>query len=168
MAVNQHPHFLAPPAHLVPLPVLHRLSSSWLYIPAPSFSVHPTLLFVPPPPPPPPLPPWLWVPVCLYVTSVKLSGGQAKVNSPAPGSGVMGGRDVFPQEPRDPLRLLAGAREGLQGKMIPKVAPHKNTHCPVHLFTSLDLLFHVSFPSSRIIVVFCFSCPSASVCLCVL
>lgn len=77
--------------------------------------------------------------MCLYVTSVKLSGSRAKVNSPALGSGVMGGRDVFPQEPRDPRRLLAGAREGQRGKTIPSVAPHKNTHQLVSFFSFFSI-----------------------------
>lgn len=84
-----------------------------------------------------PLPLWLRVPVCLYVTSVKLSGSQAKVNSPALGSGVTGSRDVFPQEPRDPWRLQAGAREGLRGEDDPLSCPPQE-HWLVSLFSSLS------------------------------
>lgn len=89
-----------------------------------------------------PLPLWLRVPVCLYVTSVKLSGSQAKVNSPALGSGVTGSQDVFPQEPRDPWRLRAGAREGPGGEDDPLSCPPQEQRL-LYFFLSISIF---SFP----------------------
>lgn len=64
------------------------------------------------------------MPVCNIGKAVR-QPGQGK--QPSAGFRGDGGRDVFPQEPGDPRRLLAGAREGPRGKTIPSVAPHKNT-----------------------------------------
>lgn len=71
--------------------------------------------------------------MCLYVTSVKLSDSWAKVNSPALGQGWWRPR-CFPQEPRDPRRLLAGARGGLREEDDP-------LSCPPEEHTSAGLSF---------------------------
>lgn len=83
--------------------------------------------------------------MCLYVTSVKLSGSQAKVNSPALGSGVMGAKMFFLRNPGTPGGFWLGPVRSRGGKTIPSVAPHKNTHWPVSLLYSLSLDLHLLF-----------------------
>lgn len=70
---------------------------------------------------------WVRVPVCLYVTSVKLSGGQAKVNSPALGSGVTEA-EMFSSGTQGPPKA-SGWSQGWadRGRWSPPLPPHKNT-----------------------------------------
>lgn len=101
------------------------------------------------------------VPVCNISKAVRRPG-QGK--QPSAGFRGDGGRDVFPQEPRDPRRLLAGAREGPRGEDDPLSCPPQE-HTPASLFspsisisslllcvsfllTSLSLWFYLSLSAS--------------------
>lgn len=92
--------------------------------------------------------------MCLYVTSVKLSGSRAKVNSPALGSGVMGAEMFFLRNPGTPEGFWLGPRRGRRGKTIPSVAPHKNTHQPFFFFPFFpkSSLIHALSPSFLFVV----------------
>lgn len=100
------------------------------------------------------LPLWLGVPVCLYVTSVKLSGSQAKVNSPAPGSGVMGAEMFFLRNQGTPGGFWLGPGRGQGGEDDPLSCPPKE-----RTLTSLSFFLFQSWSSA-----FCHFPPHRSVC----
>lgn len=130
---------------------LHPLSSSLVCLTSP-FLIYPSLFFLLSPcVPAPSLTQGPCVPVCNISKAVR-QPGQGK--QPSTGFRGDGGRDVFPQEPRDPWRLLAGAREGPRGgRWSPKLPP-KRTHTNQFIFFSLP------------VVIFCLlSLSSSSLCL---
>lgn len=130
---------------------LHPLSSSLVCLTSP-FLIYPALfLLLSPCVPAPSLTQGPCVPVCNISKAVR-QPGQGK--QPSTGFRGDGGRDVFPQEPRDPWRLLAGAREGPRGgRWSPKLPP-KRTHTNQFIFFSLP------------VVIFCLlSLSSSSLCL---
>lgn len=130
---------------------LHPLSSSLVCLTSP-FLIYPALfLLLSPCVPAPSLTRGPCVPVCNISKAVR-QPGQGK--QPSTGFRGDGGRDVFPQEPRDPWRLLAGAREGPRGgRWSPKLPP-KRTHTNQFIFFSLP------------VVIFCLlSLSSSSLCL---
>lgn len=100
----------------------HHPSSSLLHSPSiPLCSSSSSLLLTPrAPAPSPSLTQGPCVPVCNISKAVR-QPGQGK--QPSAGFRGDGGRDVFPQEPRDPWRLLAGAREGQRGEDDPLSCP---------------------------------------------
>lgn len=84
---------------------------------------------------------WVRVPMCLYVTSVKLSGGQAKVNSPALGSGVTEA-EMFSSGTQGPPKA-SGWSQGWadRGRRSPPLPPHKNTQYSGAFFFFFSVIF---------------------------
>lgn len=134
------PFFSSPSAIIPPL---HPLSLSLAFHSPHSSILH---LYSSPCAPAPSLTQGPCVPVCNISKTVR-QPGQGK--QPSNGFRGDGGRDVFPQEPRDPRRLLVGPKEGLRGEDDPLSCPPR-THIgqsAVHILSSPFCLLpcHPSF-----------------------
>lgn len=77
--------------------------------------------------------------MCLYVTSVKLSGSRAKVNSPALGSGVMGAEMFFLRNPGTPVGFWLGPGRGQGERQSPQLPPTR-THTSRTLFMIIIII----------------------------
>lgn len=101
--------------------------------------------------------------MCLYVTSVKLSGSRAKVNSPALGSGVMEAEMFFLRNPGTPVGFWLGPGRGQGERQSPRLPPPSPPRsAPTRTHTTVALLpimiLHLNNLSADVCLLFFSEC----------